>query len=811
MNDKTSLWKLLEKYEIVIPIIQRDYAQGRKNKEGLRYRFLSSLIDALQNNLEMTLDFVYGGVQNGQMAPLDGQQRLTTLWLLHWYIAFRAGKLKDEDVRKRLKRFYYATRPSSTDFCRRLVDEFNDGNAEKENDITDYIRDQHWYFSYYNNDPTIQAMLMMIKGDRRKDEKGNEKEPNGLEQFFGTNCDYEGLWNSLIGEECPIQFYHLDMVGENAPLMDDLYIKMNARGKQLTPFENFKAELIGYNNGDFVLDINDNEDQQFVSNLDNSWMNIFWPYKHKLHFRVDEIYYKFVCQMMLGYYLVKSDIKEIGKTRLYDLLSSASVFNKIEDYKDVLDGYFKEMFYNTLNGVAKFANYASSVKNKDINSCLENILGYYLSFNKIVHFIPLYDYDKKAEDLDYSPTETWERIPQVLFFAICRFFEKWNKIYCNDNWNDEASARLKDWVRFCYNVSYNPRVNSVDSMRSAMQVIYEISKILDCLNIYESLSGIESFDEINLKSNVAKAQIEEEFYKAKYQNDYLEIRDEFIEAEQYSFFKGCIRFLLWNEQGEYRLDKNTFGAKLEKVLKLFDKGDTFEGKIKNKGCFKAYICACDKIEEILSNDNYGTKSIRFDNSGEAWKSILANKYLCAPTHRFLMEETEQSMDALRQKLLDSLPENDYENLEVRRKRLNYVLDVILEDEFMTNLERMSDMLNNVLFLRKNNGWALYPFNARADWKVIILGKSRNMILKQLLDENYITTKRQVGSSNMFYGWNVPFTYNNKEFIWRWDNKIVGKDLTNPIDAPFDVSYEEIKRQLEVHSAKAVTNVLPVAE
>ena len=65
---------------------------------------------------------------------------------------------------------------------------------------------------------------------------------------------------------------------------------------------------------------------------------------------------------------------------------------------------------------------------------------------------------------------------------------------------------------------------------------------------------------------------------------------------------------------------------------------------------------------------------------------------------------------------------------------------------------------------------------------------------------------------MFYGWNVPFTYNNKEFIW-WDkdNKIVGKDLTNPIDAPFDVSYEEIKRQLEVHSAKAITNVLPVAE
>ena len=29
-------------------------------------------------------------------------------------------------------------------------------------------------------------------------------------------------------------------------LSDDLYIKMNARGKQLTDFENFKADLVGY-------------------------------------------------------------------------------------------------------------------------------------------------------------------------------------------------------------------------------------------------------------------------------------------------------------------------------------------------------------------------------------------------------------------------------------------------------------------------------------------------------------------------------------------------------------------------------------
>ncbi len=131
-NNKTSLWKLLDKHEIVVPIIQRDYAQGRKGKEDLRYRFLTTLHDALFDKEEAKLDFVYGGVENNQMMPLDGQQRLTTLWLLHWFISFRAGKLStDNEVSTRLKKFYYATRPSSTEFCRRLVDEFSKINTYK--------------------------------------------------------------------------------------------------------------------------------------------------------------------------------------------------------------------------------------------------------------------------------------------------------------------------------------------------------------------------------------------------------------------------------------------------------------------------------------------------------------------------------------------------------------------------------------------------------------------------------------------------------------------------------------------------------
>lgn len=92
-NDKVSFWKLLNEKKIIIPIIQRDYAQGREGKEFLRERFLGQLFDALKDNANpLVLDFVYGSVENNTLYPLDGQQRLTTLWLLHWYLALCAGR-----------------------------------------------------------------------------------------------------------------------------------------------------------------------------------------------------------------------------------------------------------------------------------------------------------------------------------------------------------------------------------------------------------------------------------------------------------------------------------------------------------------------------------------------------------------------------------------------------------------------------------------------------------------------------------------------------------------------------------------------
>lgn len=123
-KNKMTFWQLLKRYKVEIPIIQRDYAQGREDDktENVRNLFLVELTGAIKGEKKpIELDFVYGDLKkDGVFKPLGGQQRLTTLFLLHWYIAFSAGKLS-EDVQKKLSKFSYETRASSREFCQALV------------------------------------------------------------------------------------------------------------------------------------------------------------------------------------------------------------------------------------------------------------------------------------------------------------------------------------------------------------------------------------------------------------------------------------------------------------------------------------------------------------------------------------------------------------------------------------------------------------------------------------------------------------------------------------------------------------------
>ena len=176
--DKTTFWNFLGQTDIIIPKLQRDYAQGRKGKESLRENFLASIKRALDYNRQLKLDFVYGTSDNGwHFTPLDGQQRLTTLWLIHWYLAFRTNILEDEDTRKRLLHFTYETRISSRQFCEKLVKQGPTIKLKKDDNIADAILRQSWMYKAWKQDPTIQSMLRMLRGE-------DDNKLDGIEEIF---------------------------------------------------------------------------------------------------------------------------------------------------------------------------------------------------------------------------------------------------------------------------------------------------------------------------------------------------------------------------------------------------------------------------------------------------------------------------------------------------------------------------------------------------------------------------------------------------------------------------------------------------
>lgn len=244
---------------VIIPKIQRDYAQGRKSNDDLRRNFLATLYEAVDtvNSVAVELDFIYGQrkVEAGQRSfcPIDGQQRLTTLFLLHLYLSKRAGKSSEIDLGK----FSYETRDSSKEFCKKLLET----DAAHFKDIDSYIRDQWWFSSREEADPTISAMLNTL---------------SDIDSHYG---DWPAQRLAEVWERIKtnIKFWRLYLDDLNTT--DDLYIKMNSRGKPLTDFEHFKAQVESYVKGN----------SSFSLKIDTDWTDLLWAYREKEYdFSIDE-------------------------------------------------------------------------------------------------------------------------------------------------------------------------------------------------------------------------------------------------------------------------------------------------------------------------------------------------------------------------------------------------------------------------------------------------------------------------------------------------------------------------------------------
>lgn len=809
-NQKTTFWKFLTDNTIEIPIIQRDYAQGRLGKEYLRKSFLADIKDALDkainkdNKPKMKLDFVYGSVENGKLSPLDGQQRLTTLWLLHWYIALMSGKLNDEVVYKTLAKFTYETRISSREFCQNLCkpENFTDyGKYESikgDRKIVEYITSRTWFYSAWKQDPTIQSMLRMLGGTEINDKKG-EDIVDGLEELFkcperceikaNEKCklqrDFQSYWNLLISENAPIVFYQLPL--KDFGLSDDLYIKMNARGKQLTSFENFKADLVGYirdNNWTDLLDAK----KGIPIKMDTTWTDIFWKSRSTDN-RIDEIYFAFLNRFFWNQLFITKDgqgkyFLDIGKDE-----DSSTQENNNSSYKylnnsdgttndfDTTISYEGLDVYRFMNGeipkslfsdwqivLNRYSLYLSKISGLKNELCC--------SWNGDFRFIPEYERDKDGKQIEITDKSNNKilkvthltQVQRIVFFAICKYFVD-EKNY-KDEIDDENTTSLQRWMRVVWNLvsgedaDGRPQIRNSRAVRTAIEFIDK----LDSHAVYESLRkkvpyiNNPSDFENRCNEEIAKTKqiLDENECLRRYEgkiskkdgSPYQTWEEILIDAEKYTFFKGAIRFLFQDENGN--VNWCNFDKKWENAQKYFDENGV-------KDCEdKKYRTEAILLKAVLYHVKDFWKYIEpqkfvLDNAASTWKkNILLEQGWEKAVHEILMGNltvTERNEDCLM-----------YRDLYMT-DLLNYVANEQIGSRIRWHHGHRTvypPRYDGIMLDDKNRDKPFY----------------RNRILASLPN---ITSSQRIKDKPFYKGWDINFIYskdgNSYVFQWNTDENV----------------------------------------
>lgn len=697
MSNKTTFLSFSQNKKIEIPIFQRDYAQGRNDEttDKIRKYFVSSLIEALDKNTPIELDFIYGREVDNTITLIDGQQRLTTLFLLHWYLAQRIGKI---DAFKNIK-FSYATRDYAKDFTAKLTTG-EDFKIDFTQTLSTELMDKNWFYDDWKHDPTVSGMLNML------DEMHEQLRDKTIDHY----------WSLL--EQGIITFYWLDL--EEHQLTDELYLKMNARGKQLSKFENFKASLVKRIN-DEQWENEKKVEETFSYKMDTAYTDLFWQYRGDQTVIDNEAMNFFAGMAMIAHALRdKSDHKRIEDLYYYPLLVTASDFSKEEDFKlinDFLDLYSKpEDFY--------------------IDT-------------------PLWDKDFKADsgktffEIFIKDNKSFYK-QRVFFYTLTQLF-----IEVKDN------VKREDFIRVVRNIIENASI-SVDTFAGAIKLMQELLK--GSKDIYSYLSKTV------IQSKFASYQVAQEIDKAKRIVKDTQWKEAIWEAEDHPMFKGDIGFLLLETENNLDLFKKRY----EVAKEMFDENGV-KGKYReNALLLRALISRFDSWKLLFD--------INYDLTAYNWKSyilktIYKEKENDITKHFLTLLDNEDKLEAFIED--DSSLQQGYWSDEDFRIRKNTHINL-----YQTELLAAICEICNERFLKESYRYFyLHIYNGRKDNRYFVY-REQHEILAKAIEDGIITTEQQLEVNGkkipFFRGQDINFNYNNEEYTWVYsDNKITknGQDCT----------------------------------
>lgn len=490
-NNSSYFKKLINDYIIYVPEFQRNYLQGDDSNESIKYK-RDCLLDDIFNCIEsqsksINLGFIYGRVEESYKGkllfyPYDGQQRLTTLYFLYLLIYFKFKNYDEIDSIK--EKLSYQTRISTNRFIESFLSWILD-SKERDNiyndfwnkdgkDLKDFIMSQDWFMmTEWNYDVSIINMLSIIVEISGRIKK-NLGDKTGIVNFIDKD------------ENNPFQFdfIYVDDISKS----DDLYIKINARGKALSPFENLKSDIDEYWN---------NEDK---TKLDAEWTEYVWNQldendKNKEK-SFDNSFYNLLSNIFYLQYLVGLDQNNINDKILIEIenkykkgivdkewitpkLCCDSPYQMISSFLDAMTGSFK------------------SIKDKQIESVNRKIFG-------------LGDYQNNNGQNKIERADLFEIF--VYYYSVSKLFRK-NDIEFTDKRN------LLNEIETVTNRIIENQRPYLDSPTDLVKALKSVKVLIDSSikshGVYKFFLSIDNDTKESIRNGLMKEQVEEEILKAK--------------------------------------------------------------------------------------------------------------------------------------------------------------------------------------------------------------------------------------------------------------------------------------------------------
>lgn len=372
-----NLLSLSRDYSICIPAIQREYVQGfnEENINQIRNKFFDDIFCSLAANdsdKKLKINIIYGYVdkKHNTFYPVDGQQRLTTLFILHWFLWIKSENINEEFFRDKV--FSYEIRSTADLFIKELINNIRRKDYElmltSKEPFFDCIIKMKWFRSEWNNDVTVLAII------------------NVISELKNRNISKEQAityYSKLQAGNIYFDFFALDANEAKRTAIID-YARMNTRGKELELFENIKAIISSIENQINIEDRN----KKFTNSYDEIYCDYF-------------------------YSIAKSDTKsleqinkDINNTVLYYMLNS---FNLVEllhrgNSQNLLKTKQELVFkinvnYSRENDNSLIKKYLEFLNNtlmtiSMLSKCREKHFEFYDGYIKIDH-----DYSDRSKDI----------------------------------------------------------------------------------------------------------------------------------------------------------------------------------------------------------------------------------------------------------------------------------------------------------------------------------------------------------------------------------------------------------------------------